>query len=89
MAADRVRVTNDEFFIRRFRESSIMSSPMTMRNVEGCIEILRHMAAFRSDDEEFKSDDDELNEAVKYYMFKIFRDGARKLDSMMGDTYVR
>lgn len=71
MYANRVRVTNEPYFIRRFRSASIMSSVPTMKNIEGCIEILQHVSAFDSEDAELK-------EAISYYAYRIFRDVVRK-----------
>lgn len=72
--AKSVRVTNDEFFIRRFRAASIMTGGPTIKNVEGCINILDRAASSVVPG----AIDDEWNSAVKYYMFKIFKDVTRK-----------
>lgn len=74
MYARRVLVTNEEFFIRRFRSASIMTGVPTIRNVEGCVCILEHIASMQ----EWYLYDQELNQAVKYYMYKIFCDVCRK-----------
>ncbi len=71
MYANRVRVTSEPYFIRRFRSASIMSSVPTMKNIEGCIEILQHVSAFHAEDAEVK-------EAISYYAYRIFRDVVRK-----------
>ncbi|MBO6165855.1 MAG: glycosyltransferase [Eubacterium sp.] len=71
MNAERIRVLKEEYFIRRFRASSIMSSVPTMRNVDGCITILSHVDGF-------KTDDDELKKAIEFYKYKIFSDVTRK-----------
>jgi hypothetical protein len=46
MRAERMRVIKKEYFIRRFRASSIMSSTPTMKNVEGCIRVLEKIDTF-------------------------------------------
>ncbi|MDO4622186.1 MAG: glycosyltransferase [Eubacteriales bacterium] len=79
MHADRIRVTNDEFFIRRFREDSIMSSIPRMKNVEGCIEILKHVS-------EYPVKDEALLRSIRFYMSKIFRDAARKYRLVMTEA---
>lgn len=71
MHAERIRLLKEEYFIRRFRASSIMSSTPTMRNVDGCITILSHVDAF-------KTDDAELRKAIEFYMSKIFTDVTKK-----------
>ena len=42
-----------------------------MRNVDGCITILSHVDAF-------KTDDAELRKAIEFYMSKIFTDVTKK-----------
>lgn len=74
MHAQRVRVTSERFFIRRFREDSIMTSLPTAWNVEACVKILMHVAGMQ----EIYKDDEALNKAVKFYMYKIFNDACRK-----------
>jgi Glycosyltransferases involved in cell wall biogenesis len=71
MRAERMRVIKKEYFIRRFRASSIMSSTPTMKNVEGCIRILDKIDTFETEDEE-------LQDAIKFYRGKIFADVTRK-----------
>ena len=46
MNAERVRVIDTAYFIRRFRAASIMSSGPTIRNVISCIEILKHVTDY-------------------------------------------
>ena len=73
-AAKRVRVTQDEFFIRRFRQASIMTGGPNIKNVEGCIKILdRIKNSINADGSEI-----EWNKAVDFYMYKIFKDATRK-----------
>lgn len=73
-AAKRVRVTQDEFFIRRFRQASIMTGGPNIKNVEGCIKILdRVKNSLNADGSEI-----EWNKAVDFYMYKIFKDATRK-----------
>ncbi len=75
MCARRVRVTEDAFFIRRFREGSIMTSVPTLDNYYSCVRILRHAAesgAARG------ADDARLREAVSFYMTKLAADARRK-----------
>ncbi len=74
MYAKRVKVTNDTFFIRRFRPGSIMTSTPTIQNVEGCVKILEHVSAMQK----LYQDMPGLNHAVKHYMYKIFCDAKRK-----------
>lgn len=74
MSCNRIKVTNDLFFIRRFRGNSIMTGCPTMKSVEGCIRILQHVSQ-RNDLYETNPD---LNRAIKYYMYKIYRDACRK-----------
>lgn len=71
MHAQRIRISGEPYFIRRFRANSIMSSHPTMRNVEGCLEILRHTGAF-------STEDSDLKKAIRFYMYKIFRETIRK-----------
>ena len=85
MNADRVRVLDEAYFIRRFRASSIMNTVPTMRNVEGCVEILCHVDDYLAgygmrlfDGSGFYNDDAELIEGIRYYGSKIFRDVIRK-----------
>ncbi len=80
MYARRVKVSDDAFFIRRFRAGSIMTGVPTIRNVEGCINILEHAASLQR----LYADDPALNAAVKYYMYKIFRDACRKYRAAAG-----
>ena len=75
MNAGRVRVINEPYFIRRFRESSIMSGPVTMKNVESCHRIMEHVS-------EFKTDDNELRKAIWFYLYKIYMDAGRKLKAL-------
>ncbi|GEM_PF-2877934 len=67
MKAARVRVCPDEWFIRRFRASSIMTGRPTMKNVEGCIHILQHLAASQKE----LSEDPSLKKAADFYRTKI------------------
>ena len=71
MHAERVRILQEAFFIRRFRSDSIMSSHPTMKNVESCIEILDHVEAG-------KTGDPDLDAAIDYYEQKLFKDVMRK-----------
>lgn len=80
MKASRVRVSNDKFFIRRFRPDSIMTGVPTMKSIEGCITILEHTASVQS----LYAEDPALNRAVKFYMYKIFCDAARKYEAAAG-----
>ncbi|MCC8067714.1 MAG: glycosyltransferase [Clostridiales bacterium] len=74
MHADSVRVSSEEFFIRRFRADSIMTGRPTMKNVEGCAQILAHVSAMHP----FFDGNPELEKAVRYYLYKIFRDACGK-----------
>ena len=76
MNAERMRVIPKEYFIRRFRTSSIMSSTPTMKNVEGCILILDCLDSFSTDDEE-------LAEAIAFYRGKILADVRRKYKAVV------
>ena len=75
MNAEKIRILKEEYFIRRFRASSIMSSVPTMRNVEGCMKILSHVGSFNTDDEELKK-------AIGFYKYKIFSDVTRKFKAV-------
>lgn len=77
MYARRIRVSNDEFFIRRFRADSIMTGTPTVKNVEGCIRILEHVSAVQ----QLYAENPALNRAVKFYMYKIFCDVVRKYEA--------
>ena len=77
MNADRVKVSEEAFFIRRFRPASIMSSGPSMKNVESCIEILEHVSEYRD-----KCDDKELCDSIDYYVRKLTRDTVRKYRSV-------
>lgn len=68
MNAQRVRIINEAYFIRRFRASSIMSSTPTMKNVESCIEILNHVNSYSLSEDS----------ATQFYMYKLFNDVVRK-----------
>ena len=72
--AQRIRVTQDEFFIRRFRESSIMTGGPTIKNVEGCIKIIDRAISAVSNEEA----SEDYNKAVKFYVYKIFKDATKK-----------
>lgn len=77
MKADRVRVIDEAYFIRRFRPSSIMSSGPTMKNVEACIRILKHVTDYER--EEVRTEKNPLLiEAIEFYKGKIAADVARK-----------
>ena len=67
MAARRIQARPERWFIRRFRESSIMTGGVTMKNVDGCIRILQHIAAARS----LYLEDEALLGAVDFYRKKI------------------
>lgn len=75
----RMGVTNEEFFIRRFRGDSIMTGAPTMRNVEGCVKILKHVASMGK----VYGEDPSWNRAVKFYMYKIFCDACRKYEAVL------
>lgn len=74
MNCQRMRVTNDLFFVRRFRGDSIMTGCPTMKSVEGCVQILQHV----SQEQELYEQHPSLNRAIKYYMYKIYRDACGK-----------
>lgn len=74
MYARRVRVYNEQWFIRRFRADSIMTGVPTVKNVEGCMKILAHVASMQ----EIYQHQPSLNRAVKFYLYKIFCDAVRK-----------
>lgn len=74
MYAKRVRVWEDKLFIRRFRADSIMTGTPTIKNVEGCVKILEHVAAMQ----EIYRRQPRLNRAVKFYLYKLFLDAVRK-----------
>ncbi|MBR6403096.1 MAG: glycosyltransferase [Eubacterium sp.] len=78
MNADRVKVSDEAFFIRRFRPASIMSSGPSMKNVESCIEILDHVSEYRDTCHE----DKELCDAIDFYVQKLTRDTVRKYRSV-------
>lgn len=80
--AERIRVTDDPFFIRRFRAASIMTGGPTIRNVEGCVKILAHIAALQG----IYGEDPAWNQAVKFYHYKIFCDVCRKYKRAMAGT---
>lgn len=72
--AKRIKVTQEEFFIRRFRTASIMTGNPTIKNVEGCVKIIAR--ALASVDGVKLSKD--WNKAVKFYVYKIYKDAVRK-----------
>lgn len=72
--AKKIKVTQDEFFIRRFRTSSIMTGDPTIKNVEGCVKIIAR--ALESVDAVRLSE--AWNKAVKFYVYKIYKDAVRK-----------
>lgn len=78
MYAKRVRVYSDQWFIRRFRADSIMTSVPTVKNIEGCMKILAHVASMQ----DFYMHRPPLNRAVKFYLYKIFQDAVRKYERM-------
>ena len=67
MHARRIQARPEQWFVRRFRENSIMTARPTMKNVEGCITILQHIAASFS----LFRQDEALSEAVNFYRKKI------------------
>jgi glycosyltransferase involved in cell wall biosynthesis len=78
ISANRIRVTCDRFFIRRFRQASIMTGGPGIKNVEGCVRILDHVRKFLLRDLDKDSPEGQWNEAVLHYMYKIFRDASGK-----------
>ena len=70
MCADRLLVRNEQWFIRRFRAGSIMTKPVSMKNVEGCIHILSHLSACAGSYAEPPA----LKDAVWRYRAKIAED---------------
>lgn len=74
MKANKVRVTNEKYFIRRFRAASIMTGIPKMASVEGCVLILDHVYGVKDKN----SEDLELGKAIDYYAYKIFLDASRK-----------
>lgn len=80
MYAKRVRVYEDKLFIRRFRRDSIMTGMPGIKNVEGCVQILEHVASMQ----EIYRSQPELNRAVKFYLYKIFCDAVRKYKRVSG-----
>ena len=71
MHADRVRILDEAYFIRRFRAGSIMSGAQSMKNVISCIEILRHVS-------EYETEDEQLAEAIDFYKRKLLADTVKK-----------
>lgn len=71
MKAERVRVINEPYFIRRFRKSSIMSGGVTMKNVQSCLQIIDHVMNHATEDEELRC-------AMDYYVAKLIRDTSNK-----------
>ena len=80
MRAERVRVIDRPYFIRRFRPGSIMTGRMTLKNVEDCVWILRHLA---SREDEFR-DDPNLVRAVNFYRTKITAGTLGKFTAVTG-----
>ena len=78
MNAERVRVIDTAYFIRRFRAASIMSSGPTIKNVISCIEILKHVTDYEVTDMTGGDGDPELKTAIEFYKGKITADVARK-----------
>ena len=76
MTARRMRVVDEDWFIRRFRRDSIMSSVPTMKNVESCLEILQQAG-------EYPAEDEQLKKAVRFYMHRIFLESARKYRAVL------
>ncbi len=76
MTAQRMRVVDEDWFIRRFRSHSIMSSGPTMKNVESCLEILKQAG-------EYPAEDGPLKKAVRYYMHRIFLETSRKYRAVL------
>ena len=84
MNAERVRIIENAYFIRRFRAASIMSSCPTMKNVESVIEILQHVDEYSdnyavSDNKSIGITEEELKRAIAFYYSKLFKDVTRKL----------
>ena len=67
MNAKRMRVINNPYFIRRFRNNSIMTGEMTWKSIEGCLRILQHTTETSL---QFKQQKD-LIEAINFYKKKI------------------
>ena len=80
MHAERMRAAGGKWFIRRFRKDSIMTRTPTMKNVEGCLQILQHIAAARG----AYADDRKLCEAVDFYRKKIAANTRGKCAEALG-----
>ena len=74
MKARRMEATSQPFFIRRFRSGSIMTATPGMANLEGVIRILECVRRVQRN----LPDRTDLNQAIRFYMYKIFKDGVRK-----------
>lgn len=74
MKAKAVHVCNEPYFIRRFRNNSIMTQKPSMKNVIGCVSILQHISGCR----EWYMENDRLKEAVHFYRKKITTDVKKK-----------
>lgn len=67
MHAKTVRVLDTPYFIRRFRENSIMTGVPTEKNLLGCTRILQHIMSKN----DLYEEDLELKNAVNFYRKKI------------------
>ena len=82
MNAKRMRVLSHPYFIRRFRNNSIMTGMTTWKNIEGCIRILQHVTMSSL---QYKQQKD-LSDAICYYKKKIAANLKNKIKSMEQDV---
>lgn len=80
MKAHRVRVTEEPFFIRRFRRGSIMTSVPSLENYFSCVRIIRHIEESGA----VRGADPELRAAAVFYMKKLAEDARRKYAAACG-----
>lgn len=73
MCANRVHVSDEILFLRRFRAGSLMTGAVTARNVEACLKILQHTAASAD-----VRSDPELSKAAAVYRKKLTQETWRK-----------
>ena len=85
MHAERVRVTDEPLFIRRFREGSIMTGRVTLENVRGCVETLVHIRTHIRSTAGCRKEDPAFAEAVCTYMKKLTADARNKLKTAEKD----
>lgn len=78
MNAQRIRVVDKPYFIRRFRDNSIMTTGMSMRNVFGCYRILQHV----TDMSVKLKNKTEVVKGIEFYREKIASNAKGKLRSV-------